>query len=61
MVVKVSDASEAWLSVFNDQAERMIGCSADEINKLKSQVNLDNIEIFASLSKNENLQRIVGL
>ena len=61
MVVKVSDASEAWLSVFNDQAERMIGCSADEINKLKSQVNLDNIEIFASLSKKENLQRIVGL
>ncbi|CAL5444990.1 unnamed protein product [Camellia sinensis] len=38
MVVKVSDASgEAWLSVFNEQAEKIIGCSADELDKLKSQ------------------------
>ncbi|XP_052174654.1 replication protein A 70 kDa DNA-binding subunit B-like [Diospyros lotus] len=38
MVVKVSDASgEAWISVFNDQAEKIIGCSADELDKLKSQ------------------------
>ncbi|RVX18422.1 Replication protein A 70 kDa DNA-binding subunit B [Vitis vinifera] len=38
MVVKVSDASgEAWLSLFNEQAERMFGCSADELDKLKSQ------------------------
>ena len=40
MVVKVSDASgEAWLSLFNAQAERIFGCSADELDKLKSQVN----------------------
>ena len=40
MVVKVSDANgEAWLSLFNEQAERMFGCSADELDKLKSQVN----------------------
>ncbi|KAG8379305.1 hypothetical protein BUALT_Bualt07G0074600 [Buddleja alternifolia] len=38
MVVKVSDASgEAFLSVFNDQAEKIIGCTADELNELKSQ------------------------
>ena len=40
MVVKVSDDSgEAILSLFNEQAERMFGCSADELDKLKSQVN----------------------
>ena len=40
MVVKVSDASgEAWLSLFNEQAERIFGYSADELDKLKSQVN----------------------
>ncbi|XP_034707076.1 replication protein A 70 kDa DNA-binding subunit B-like [Vitis riparia] len=38
MVVKDSDANgEAWLSLFNEQAERIFGCSADELNKLKSQ------------------------
>ncbi|XP_059643708.1 replication protein A 70 kDa DNA-binding subunit B-like [Cornus florida] len=38
MVAKVSDANgEAWLSLFNDQAEKIIGCSADELDKLKSQ------------------------
>ncbi|KAL3640500.1 Replication protein A 70 kDa DNA-binding subunit B [Castilleja foliolosa] len=38
MVVKVSDASgEAYLSVFNEQAEKIIGCTADELNELKSQ------------------------
>ncbi|KAL0442066.1 UNVERIFIED_CONTAM: Replication protein A DNA-binding subunit B [Sesamum radiatum] len=38
MAVKVSDASgEAYLSVFNEQAEKIIGCSADELNELKSQ------------------------
>lgn len=39
MVVKVSDASdEAWLSVFNEAAEKILGCSADELNKLKTEV-----------------------
>ncbi|KAL6567502.1 Replication protein A 70 kDa DNA-binding subunit B [Orobanche gracilis] len=38
MAVKVSDASgEAYLSVFNEQAEKGIGCSADDLNELKSQ------------------------
>ncbi|KAM7480100.1 hypothetical protein LguiA_028313 [Lonicera macranthoides] len=38
MVAKVSDASgEAWLSVFNDQAEKLIQCTADELDKIKSQ------------------------
>ncbi|CBI21889.3 unnamed protein product, partial [Vitis vinifera] len=38
MVVKVSDDSgEAILSLFNEQAERIFGCSADELDKLKPQ------------------------
>ncbi|KAL6541214.1 Replication protein A 70 kDa DNA-binding subunit B [Orobanche hederae] len=38
MAVKVSDASgEAYLSVFNEQAQKIIGCSADDLNELKSQ------------------------
>ncbi|PSR89117.1 Replication protein A DNA-binding subunit D like [Actinidia chinensis var. chinensis] len=38
MVAKVSDASgEAWVSAFNEQAEKIIGCSADELDKLKFQ------------------------
>lgn len=41
MVVRVSDASgEAYVSVFNDEAEKIVGCSADELDKLKSQVSL---------------------
>ncbi len=39
MVVKVSDASgEGWVSAFNEEAEKIIGCSADELDKLKSEV-----------------------
>ncbi|XP_048595412.1 replication protein A 70 kDa DNA-binding subunit D-like isoform X2 [Brassica napus] len=38
MVVKVSDSTgEAWFSSFNDEAEKIIGCSADELNKLRSE------------------------
>ncbi|KAL8134936.1 replication protein A 70 kDa DNA-binding subunit B-like [Apium graveolens] len=38
MVAKVADASgEALLSFFNDQAETVVGCSAEELDKLKSQ------------------------
>ncbi|KAG6474057.1 hypothetical protein ZIOFF_067981 [Zingiber officinale] len=38
MVVKVTDASgEAWLSVFNEQAEKILGCSADELNRIKTE------------------------
>ncbi|KAJ0048427.1 hypothetical protein Pint_16261 [Pistacia integerrima] len=39
LVARVSDESgEAWISVFNNEAESIIGCSADEVDKLKSQV-----------------------
>ncbi|KAK3008680.1 hypothetical protein RJ639_014972 [Escallonia herrerae] len=35
---KLSDSSgEAWVSAFNEQAEKIIGCSADELDKMKSQ------------------------
>nr|XP_019709949.1 replication protein A 70 kDa DNA-binding subunit B isoform X2 [Elaeis guineensis] len=38
MVVKVSDHSgEAWLSVFNEQAEKIIGCTADELDRIKTE------------------------
>ncbi|CAH8388066.1 unnamed protein product [Eruca vesicaria subsp. sativa] len=38
MAVKVSDSTgEAWFSAFNDEAEKMIGCTADELNMLKSE------------------------
>ena len=40
MVVKISDASgEAFISIFNEEAEKIVGCSADELDKLKSEVN----------------------
>ncbi|XVF49955.1 hypothetical protein PTKIN_Ptkin04bG0057800 [Pterospermum kingtungense] len=38
MVSKISDASgEAWVSAFNEEAEKIVGCSADELDKLKSE------------------------
>ncbi|KAF5205815.1 Replication protein a dna-binding subunit b [Thalictrum thalictroides] len=43
MVVKVADPSgEAWLSVFNEQAEQIIGCSAEELDRMKKDGN-DNL------------------
>ncbi|KAI6683221.1 hypothetical protein NL676_029134 [Syzygium grande] len=43
MVAKVSDPSgEAWVSAFNEEAEHIIGCPADELNQLKSQENEEN-------------------
>ncbi|MED6119851.1 Replication protein A 70 kDa DNA-binding subunit B [Stylosanthes scabra] len=43
MVVKVADESgEAYVSVFNDEAARIVGCSADELDTLKSQDGEDN-------------------
>uniref|UniRef100_A0A2N9HEW6 Replication protein A subunit n=1 Tax=Fagus sylvatica TaxID=28930 RepID=A0A2N9HEW6_FAGSY len=43
MVVRVSDASsEALVSLFNDDAEKIVGCSADELDKLKSQNEYNN-------------------
>lgn len=41
MVVRVSDASgEGYFSVFNEEAEKIVGCSAEELDKLKSEVNI---------------------
>ncbi|KAJ4972807.1 hypothetical protein NE237_005981 [Protea cynaroides] len=38
MAVKVSDPSgEAWLSVFNEHAEKILGCTADELDRMKSE------------------------
>ncbi|KAK7330285.1 hypothetical protein VNO77_24475 [Canavalia gladiata] len=43
MVVRVSDASgESYVSVFNEQAEKIVGCSADDLDHLKSQEGEDN-------------------
>ncbi|GMI94653.1 ARABIDOPSIS THALIANA RPA70-KDA SUBUNIT B, RPA70-kDa subunit B, Replication Protein A 1B [Hibiscus trionum] len=39
MVSKISDTrGEAWVSAFNEEAEKIIGCSAEELDKLKSEV-----------------------
>jgi hypothetical protein len=39
MVIKLSDPSgEAWVSVFNEHAERIIGCSADELDQIRKEV-----------------------
>ena len=36
---KFSDESgEAWLTVFNEEAETLLGCSADDLAKMKEQV-----------------------
>ncbi|KAI3957751.1 hypothetical protein MKX01_007582 [Papaver californicum] len=38
MAVKISDPSgEAWVSAFNEHAEKILGCSADELDKIKQQ------------------------
>ncbi|RZC59909.1 hypothetical protein C5167_007208 [Papaver somniferum] len=38
LALRVSDPSgEAWVSTFNDQAEKILGCSADELDKIKQQ------------------------
>ncbi|MBA0825005.1 hypothetical protein Goarm_021631, partial [Gossypium armourianum] len=38
MVSKISDTrGEAWVSAFNEEAEKIVGCSADELDKLKSK------------------------
>ncbi|KAK6921000.1 Replication protein A, OB domain [Dillenia turbinata] len=48
LVLKISDATgEAWISIFNEQAEKIIGCSADELDDLKSQ----NVEEYQSKLK----------
>lgn len=44
MVAKISDASgEAWVSTFNEQAEKIIGCPADELDMLKLQEGEENL------------------
>lgn len=39
MIARVTDKSgETYISAFNEEAERLIGCSADELGNLRSQV-----------------------
>ncbi|XP_006649629.1 replication protein A 70 kDa DNA-binding subunit B [Oryza brachyantha] len=43
MVIKVSDPTgEAWFSLFNDQAERIVGCSADELDRIRKEEGDDS-------------------
>lgn len=43
MVAKVSDASgEAFISTFNEEAEKIIGCPAEELDNLRSQDGEEN-------------------
>ncbi|NP_001384500.1 Replication protein A 70 kDa DNA-binding subunit B [Zea mays] len=43
MVIKVSDPTgEAWFSVFNEHAEKIIGCSADELDRIRKEEGDDS-------------------
>ncbi|XP_078430176.1 RPA70-kDa subunit B [Wolffia australiana] len=45
MVVKASDPTgEAWLSVFNEQAEQIIGCSADELDRKRTEEGEEGLQ-----------------
>ncbi|GLT25192.1 hypothetical protein SLA2020_003370 [Shorea laevis] len=45
MVLKVSDSSgDAWVSAFNEEAEKIVGCPADELDKLKSEEGTMNYQ-----------------
>lgn len=47
MVSKISDTrGEAWVSAFNEEAEKIVGCSADELDKVKSEVKKKHIPMF---------------
>lgn len=52
MAVKVSDSTgEAWFSTFNDEAEKIIGCTADELNILRSEViKLETISKISNIT-----------
>jgi replication factor A1 len=40
MAIKVSDPTgKAWVSVFNVHAEKIIGCSANELDRIRNEVN----------------------
>uniref|UniRef100_A0ACD5TVT4 Uncharacterized protein n=1 Tax=Avena sativa TaxID=4498 RepID=A0ACD5TVT4_AVESA len=46
MVIKVSDPTgEAWLSLFNDQAERIVGCSADDLYRIRKEEGDDRFQL----------------
>lgn len=62
MVVKVSDASgEAFLSVFNEQAEKIIGCTADELNELRSQVSTHATQTYECINVCTNFLSLIFL
>ncbi|AQK53190.1 hypothetical protein ZEAMMB73_Zm00001d050877 [Zea mays] len=43
MVIKVSDPTgEAWVSVFNEHAEKIISCNADELDRIRKEEGDDN-------------------
>ncbi|GKV35510.1 hypothetical protein SLEP1_g43768 [Rubroshorea leprosula] len=45
MMLKVSDSSgDAWVSAFNEEAEKIVGCPADELDKLKSEEGTMNYQ-----------------
>ncbi|XP_020596054.1 replication protein A 70 kDa DNA-binding subunit B [Phalaenopsis equestris] len=46
MVMKISDSSgEAWASVFNEQAEKIVGCTADELDRIKFEEGEDKFQL----------------
>lgn len=40
MEVKISDHSgDAWVTIFNEVAEELIGCTAEELARIKARVS----------------------
>ena len=45
MVMKINDpTAEAWITAFNEPAEEIIGCSADDLYKIKNDEGEDIYE-----------------
>ncbi|KAG1341942.1 hypothetical protein COCNU_05G001710 [Cocos nucifera] len=65
MVVKVSDHSgEAWLSVFNEQPEKIIGCTADKLDRIKTEdlgsvMNKQDVWLSSTLRQNNSRSKFV--
>ena len=57
LLVRVSDASgEAFVSAFNEEGEKIIGCSIDELDKMKPQVLFflsNHYPVLSQISKTE--------
>lgn len=60
MVVVSDPSGEAWFLVFNDQAEQIVGCTVDELDRIKPDViDLSN-NVYDELVAKQCLQQCIG-